>query len=280
MKSRRKKPAHQADFEDIYERHSREVWALVYARWLNADIALDIMQESFLRLWKQWQEGSDIVNPRAWVLRVARNLAEDHAKSAFRRFGTQPPQTMNGVEGRDGAPLDGMTRAETFGQLRKELDRMAPATDSALCARLRYERHRRDTGNQCDRCPHAFEPGPATAGRTLDDSGSTGGAMTNLSTRPQESRPEVDALLRDYFESEMPRPWPAFKAPITKPVSWSRYTGRLALAASVALLVAGYLTLAGFFPRTQSPTGIDHIGGPIGKRDKGPNVVVPAPEPE
>jgi RNA polymerase sigma-70 factor, ECF subfamily len=136
MKSRPKKPAHRAAFEDIYERHSREVWALVYARWLNADIALDIMQETFLRLWKQWQEGSDIVNPRAWVLRVARNLAEDHAKSAFRRYGTQPPQTMNGVEGHDALPLDDMARAETFGQLKKEMEGLAPADREILT--LRY----------------------------------------------------------------------------------------------------------------------------------------------
>src|SRR5215831_15505302 len=77
----------QADFEALYERHSREVWALAYARWLNADLALDIMQEAFMRLWKQWQDGEEILNPRAWLLRVARNLAEDHAKSAFRRNG-------------------------------------------------------------------------------------------------------------------------------------------------------------------------------------------------
>ena len=30
---------HRADFEALYERHSREVWALAYARWLNADLA-------------------------------------------------------------------------------------------------------------------------------------------------------------------------------------------------------------------------------------------------
>src|SRR4029077_17890755 len=136
MKSRPKKPAHQAAFEEIYQRHSREVWALVYARWLNADIALDIMQETFLRLWKQWQEGSEIVNPRAWVLRVARNLAEDYAKSAFRRNGTQSPQTMTGVKGRDVAPLEKMEREETFGQLRKELDQLAPAAREILT--LRY----------------------------------------------------------------------------------------------------------------------------------------------
>ena len=128
MKSRPRKPPHQADFEEIYQRHSREVWALVYARWLNADVALDIMQETFLRLWKQWQEGSEIVNPRAWVLRVARNLAEDHAKSSFRRNGTQPPQTMNGVQGQQPLPLERMARDETFGQLRKELQQL-PASD-------------------------------------------------------------------------------------------------------------------------------------------------------
>jgi len=136
MKSRPKKSPHQAAFEEIYDRHSREVWALVYARWLNADVALDIMQESFLRLWKQLQAGSDIVNPRAWVLRVARNLAEDHAKSAFRRNGTQAPQTMNGVQGHESLPLDGMARAETFGQLRKELEQLARADREILT--LRY----------------------------------------------------------------------------------------------------------------------------------------------
>lgn len=136
MKPRPKQRAHQTAFEDIYERHSREVWALVYARWLNADVALDIMQEAFLRLWKQWQDGADIANPRAWLLRVARNLAEDHAKSAFRRFGTQAPQTMDGVQGREMLPLDGMERNETVLQLRGELEKLAQPDREILT--LRY----------------------------------------------------------------------------------------------------------------------------------------------
>lgn len=135
MKSRPKNP-HAADFDSIYQRHSREVWALVYARWLNADVALDIMQEAFLRLWKQGQEGGEIQNPRAWLLRVARNLAEDHAKSSFRRNGTQAPQTMNGVRGADPMPLDRMERNETFKRLRDEMDKLAPADREILT--LRY----------------------------------------------------------------------------------------------------------------------------------------------
>ena len=73
----------RADFEALHQRHSREVWALAYARWMNADTAMDVTQEAFLRLWKQWEAGEEILNPRAWLLRVARNLAEDIAKSAF-----------------------------------------------------------------------------------------------------------------------------------------------------------------------------------------------------
>src|ERR1700675_5109947 len=103
-----------ADFEALYQRHGREVWALAYARWMNADTAMDITQEACLRLWKQTEAGEPILNPRAWLLRVARNLAEDYAKSSFRRNGTHPPQTMNGVQAHDPQPLETLEREETF----------------------------------------------------------------------------------------------------------------------------------------------------------------------
>lgn len=138
MKSRRQaSERRRTDFETLYQRHSREVWALAYARWMNADVAQDIMQEAFLRLWKQWQDGGEsILNPRAWLLRVARNLAEDYAKSAFRRNGTQPPQTMNGVRSSDALPLERLEREETFARLRKELEHLAPPDREILT--LRY----------------------------------------------------------------------------------------------------------------------------------------------
>jgi RNA polymerase sigma-70 factor, ECF subfamily len=126
----------RTDFEALYHRHSREVWALAYARWMNADTALDVTQEAFLRLWKQWENGETILNPRAWLLRVARNLAEDHAKSAFRRNGTHPPQTMNGVASHDPLPLERLEREETFGQLRGVLEQMPQADREILT--LRY----------------------------------------------------------------------------------------------------------------------------------------------
>jgi RNA polymerase sigma-70 factor (ECF subfamily) len=128
--------AARADFEALYHRHSREVWALAYARWMNADTALDIMQETFLRFWKQQESGEQILNPRAWLLRVARNLAEDYAKSAFRRNGTHPPQTMNGVRSQEPLPLDLLEREETFGRLRGVMEELSKADREILT--LRY----------------------------------------------------------------------------------------------------------------------------------------------
>src|SRR5208282_5033882 len=134
--SRRPAETQHADFQALYERHSREVWALIYARWMNADTAMDITQEAFLRLWKQWQNGEQILNPRAWLLRVARNLAEDHAKSSFRRNGTHPPQMMNGIRARNPLPLEKMKLEETFGQLRHSLTQLSQADREVLT--LRY----------------------------------------------------------------------------------------------------------------------------------------------
>jgi hypothetical protein len=71
--------------------------------------------------------------------------------------------------------------------------------------------------------------------------------------RPPE---DVDGLLRRFFRSEMPEPWPEAPtvptaAPRKRPQRvWFRLSHRFALAAAVALFLIGYLTLAGRFPTT------------------------------
>jgi len=127
----------KAEFEALHARHSREVWAMAYARWMDADLALDIAQEAFMRLWKHWEAGEEeIQNPRAWLLRVARNLAEDYAKSSFRKNGTMAPQLMNGVKSREPMPVEVMERAEAFEKIRSTLEEL-PQGDRDLLT-LRY----------------------------------------------------------------------------------------------------------------------------------------------
>jgi RNA polymerase sigma-70 factor (ECF subfamily) len=131
--------ARRAEFESLYDQYSREVWALAYARWMDADLAMDITQEAFLRLWKQWEVGEAIQTPRAWLLRVARNLAEDYAKSAFRRNGTQPPELLNGVRSEQPLPVEELERQEQFAQLRAVLDELSPGDREILTLRYAFD---------------------------------------------------------------------------------------------------------------------------------------------
>ncbi len=126
----------RAEFEALYEHHSREVWAVVYARWLNAETAQDLVQEAFLRLWKALAAGESILNPRAWLRRVAQNLAEDHARSAFRRNGTQTPQFLNGLRSPGPTPAERLEREEAFARIRQVLAQLSEADRELLT--LRY----------------------------------------------------------------------------------------------------------------------------------------------
>ena len=143
MKPELRKPdMRRAEFEALYAVHSREVWALAYARWMDADSAQDIMQEVFLRFWKQLEARDThgaILNPRAWLLKVARNLAEDYAKSSFRRHGTQPLDMLGGLLARGDQPLAKMEREEAFAQIRGILDELATADREILTLRYAFD---------------------------------------------------------------------------------------------------------------------------------------------
>lgn len=126
----------RAAFDALYQRYNREVWAAAYVRRMDPDLALDIAQEAFMRLWREWEKGETIENPRAWLMRVARNLAEDYAKSAFHRNGTHPPQLMNGVRAPEWSPLDKLEREEVFAQLHAILQELSEPDRQLLT--LRY----------------------------------------------------------------------------------------------------------------------------------------------
>jgi RNA polymerase sigma-70 factor, ECF subfamily len=108
-------------FEELYQRHRAEVWAVGYALCLNAEHAWDITQEAFLRLWRQRGHGREIGSPRKWLQQVARNLAKDLLKKSFHRNGTQAPQAMCQMRARESLPLDELERQEVFEHLREAL---------------------------------------------------------------------------------------------------------------------------------------------------------------
>lgn len=125
-----------ADFSDLYQRLSPSVWAVAYARRLDSAAAMDVAQECFFRLWREAQSGALIRHPRAWLLRVARNLAEDQRKSAFHRNGTVGPNALVPVRDRGNSPLATLEAAEERKRVRQWLSELGDADREILT--LRY----------------------------------------------------------------------------------------------------------------------------------------------
>jgi hypothetical protein len=98
--------------------------------------------------------------------------------------------------------------------------------------------------------------------------------MSLVEPSPLKPGDDLDGLLRTFFRSQMPQPWPvppmprSRSVPATRPAA-SRHPlmrSRFALAASVALLLFGSLFLPGrFAPNLTSGTAPD--GTPISNDD-------------
>lgn len=91
-------------FSKLYDKHNKEVWLAAFIVLPNAASADEITQEVFLRFWKQLDAGETIDYPRAWLLRVAQNLALDYCESAFHRNGTIAPEVMDKNQSSDPGP--------------------------------------------------------------------------------------------------------------------------------------------------------------------------------
>ena len=87
--------------------------------------------------------------------------------------------------------------------------------------------------------------------------------MSLVEPSPLKPGDDLDGLLRVFFRSQMPHPWPAprqprFRAtPATRPMSPRRslIRSRWALAASISLLLLGSLLLPGRLTQNTQPGG-------------------------
>jgi RNA polymerase sigma-70 factor (ECF subfamily) len=118
-------------FEALYRGLYPLVVRTVYLVVLNPDVAQEICHEAFLRLWQHRSRLGDNANEKAWLMRVAINLAIDHRRSLF---------TALRHRGSDAPPTDPATEAMAHierEEMRRALLRLR-TRDRALLA-LRFE---------------------------------------------------------------------------------------------------------------------------------------------
>lgn len=77
----------EAAFRAVYEATARPIWAYLYRTVGNAADADDLVQEVFLRYLKAPLETRDLGENRAYLFRIAGNLAIDHWRRESRAAG-------------------------------------------------------------------------------------------------------------------------------------------------------------------------------------------------
>lgn len=92
--------------------------------------------------------------------------------------------------------------------------------------------------------------------------------MNTNSLPPTAEHDPVDRLLSDYFHHQLPKTWPAAPQPwassvlsVAPTTTDPMFKSRLALAASVALLLGGCWYLSGNLSNGKKSTQVDLTGG-------------------
>jgi RNA polymerase sigma-70 factor, ECF subfamily len=79
-----KGPSLDDEITQIYLRHFSELTRYLRGRY-GDEYAEELAQEAFVRLYEERAAGTQIENPRAWLVRVARNYAIDRLRRARRQ---------------------------------------------------------------------------------------------------------------------------------------------------------------------------------------------------
>jgi RNA polymerase sigma-70 factor (ECF subfamily) len=106
----------RAAFEELVRRTSRLVFARLYLETGDTHRAEDLLQETLLQAFRSIRNLADPGGFRAWLLRIAQNVAIDAARRDSRRRRAAPmsfgPDALKAVAARDERPEDHLDREE------------------------------------------------------------------------------------------------------------------------------------------------------------------------
>ena len=69
------------EFERLFDEYADVIYRLCLYKTSSEEVAQELTQETFLRLWEQFTAGTDIEKPKQYMYQIARNLIVDHYKS-------------------------------------------------------------------------------------------------------------------------------------------------------------------------------------------------------
>jgi RNA polymerase sigma-70 factor (ECF subfamily) len=113
-------------FQDITRRYQQKIFVLAYSFFRDREDALDIVQETFLRLYEKaglFRQGEDF---QAWLLQIARNRCIDsYRRNRNRRNDRAADLRLEDLPSQAGDSADGERRADLRALFRSVLDKLA-----------------------------------------------------------------------------------------------------------------------------------------------------------
>ena len=127
-------------FRELVERHSRAVFRVAYRITGRVEDAEDVVQETFLRAYRQLARFESRANFGTWLHRIASNCAVDLLRARPRREMTEEPETLERLGGGEGdsalpSPERSFLGAEIRDRVTDALGRLSPLERAAFALR-------------------------------------------------------------------------------------------------------------------------------------------------
>ena len=120
----------ESAFEELVARHQSRVYSVAYRMSGNREDALDIAQESFLKMYRRIHVWRPIGRFSGWLMRLTTNQSLDHLRrrKRFRPDRTRVPEASHTVErwGHDPGSQDPIRVHEIADRVQESLDVLSP----------------------------------------------------------------------------------------------------------------------------------------------------------
>ena len=87
----------RGEFRRLYQRSERSLLAQAYLLTGDRQESQDLVQEAFLRAWREWERVSTLENQQAWLRRVLYNLSVNRWRSLRTRRSPRSAHAYHGA---------------------------------------------------------------------------------------------------------------------------------------------------------------------------------------
>jgi RNA polymerase sigma-70 factor (ECF subfamily) len=126
------------DFDSLIEAHSAEIFAYLWRLTRDEPDAQDCLQDTFLRAYRAYGGLQSKANLRAWLYRIASNVAFTHLKRRRKRLERTTPLDPEQA-GAGPGPGEALLRSEALHALAEAVERLPEQQRAALILRKYQE---------------------------------------------------------------------------------------------------------------------------------------------